>query len=131
MGDAERFADYSQWEDWRRAQEKGSRKDEGSQRSAVNGGKAEAQRAAPAADITAGTTTKRKLSFAETREFETIEKSIAEAERELGAQYAALEDPAVVSDAPALQRTGMRIEELQKKVEDFYSRWAELERKKS
>ena len=58
-----------------------------------------------------------------------MEKRIAEAEQELGALRAALEDPAIMSDAARLHVTYAQMEEAQKKVDELYARWAELEQK--
>jgi ATP-binding cassette subfamily F protein uup len=117
LGEAERFADYSQWDVWQRSQQtKGSR--DGTQRS--QGGVGPAQR--PAA--------KKKLSFAEARELETMETRIAKAEQELAVQCTALEDPLVTSDPPLLVSTCKQIDETRKVVDGLYARWAELERKK-
>ncbi len=121
LGEAERFADYSQWEAWQRTQQtKGARDESGTLRSraTVAGG-------SPAASK------KKKLSFAEAREFETIEKRVADAEQELRAHHVALEDPAVMSDPALLQRTCKLVEEAQNLVDGLYARWAELEKKRS
>jgi ABC transport system ATP-binding/permease protein len=117
LGEAERFADYSQWESWQRSQQaKGASK----------------RKAPPVADEDTihHEPTRKKLSFAETREFETMEKRIAEAEQELRNQCATLEDPVVRGDAALLRNTCVRMEEAQKVVDDLYLRWAELEQKK-
>jgi len=120
LGEAERFADYSQWEAWQRSQQtKGARNESGTQRSRAT------VRGAPAAPK------KKKLSFAEAREFETIEKRVADAEQELRAHHVALEDPAVMSDPARLQRTCKLAEEAQSVVDGLYARWAELEKKRS
>jgi hypothetical protein len=58
-----------------------------------------------------------------------MEKRIAEAEQELSVLRAALEDPAIMSDAPRLHVTYSRMEETQKKVDALYARWAELGQK--
>ncbi|MDR3720621.1 MAG: ATP-binding cassette domain-containing protein, partial [Candidatus Acidoferrales bacterium] len=121
LGEAERFADYSQWEAWQRSQQsKGARDESGAPRSraTLTGG-------APAAGK------KKKLSFAEAREFETIEHRVADAEQELRAHHVALEDPAVMADSALLQRTCKLVEEAQKTVDGLYARWAELEKKRS
>jgi ATP-binding cassette subfamily F protein uup len=120
LGEAERFADYSQWDSWQRSQQsKGSRNEVNAPRSSRNAARGPSQN------------DKKKLSFGEVREFETIEKRIAEAEQELRAQCAALEDPAVMSDASNMHTTSLRIAEAQKLVESLYARWAELEHRKS
>jgi ATP-binding cassette subfamily F protein uup len=120
LGEAERFADYSQWEAWQRSQQtKGARDESGTVRSRGTTG------SAPAAPK------KKKLSFAEAREFETIEERVADAEKELHVHHVALEDPAVMSDPALLQRTCKLVEEAQHIVDGLYARWAELEKKRS
>ena len=120
LGEAERFADYSQWEAWQRTQQtKGARDESGTPRSRTT------RSGTPAAPK------KKKLSFAEAREFETIEKRVADAEQELRAHHVALEDPAVMSDSALLQRTCKLVEEAQNVVDGLYARWAELEKKRS
>src|SRR5437879_4211165 len=85
LGAAERFADYSQWESWQR------------QQMAVAASKsADAnRRQRSAGDETPRTTAKKKLSYVEAREFASIEDRIHEAEQNLQARRAALEDPAI------------------------------------
>ena len=72
---------------------------------------------------------KKKLSYIEARELATIEERIAEAEKQVDAKRAALEDPAVTSDAALLRNTCVQMEEAQKKIDTLYARWAELEQK--
>jgi ATP-binding cassette subfamily F protein uup len=74
---------------------------------------------------------KKKLSFAEAREFETIEQRISETETELETQVALLNDPGVTGDSALLRSTTLRIDELHRAIESLYTRWAELERKKA
>ena len=121
MGEAERFADYSQWDVWQ-----GSRQSKGkpnvvsrSQSSRV-----------PAVETKSAAVTKKKLSYVEAREFATIEERIGKAEQELLAKRAALEDPAIVSDRLDFRDTYAQFEEAQKAVDRLYARWAELEEKK-
>jgi ABC transport system ATP-binding/permease protein len=75
--------------------------------------------------------TKKKLSYLEVRELETIEERIAEADKNLEAKRAALEDPAVTSDPPRLKAACIEMEEAQNALDRLYERWAELEKKKS
>jgi ABC transport system ATP-binding/permease protein len=120
MGAAERFADYSQWETWQRSQlSKGANK-------TPNGN----ERAREALASGRPASAKRKFSFSETEELQGIPERVAEAEEELRVQCAALEDPAVTGDASRLQKSCLRIEEVQKSVDDLYARWAELEQRK-
>jgi len=117
LGEAERFADYSQWDSWQRSQ----------QAKLTSKNKVRL----PVADTGAIQTivTRRKLSFAETQEFETIEKRIAAAEQELRNHCAMLEDPVVMSNPTLLRGACVRIEEAQKAIDDLYARWVDLEQK--
>ena len=54
---------------------------------------------------------------------------ILEAEAEQEAANAAAHDPAIASDAPALQAALSRLQSAQAEVERLYARWAELEEK--
>ena len=121
LGGAERFGDYSQWDVWQRAQ----------QANGVWSVPAGAPRSAPSPDGPPPAPAKRKLSYLEAREFATLEQRIAEAEQKLGVLRAALEDPAIVSDAPRLHVTYAQMEEGEKKVDKLYARWAELEQKQT
>ena len=78
LGEAARFADYSQWDDWQRSQlTKLSR--------AMAAG---SERPRSAKIVTNPATRKTKLSFGETREFETIEQRVAEAEGNMRERHA-------------------------------------------
>jgi ATP-binding cassette subfamily F protein uup len=122
LGGIERFADYSQWDDWQESQRKEGCK---------------AGPSAPVAPSRAATdappllTAKKKLSYKETRELESIEQRIAEAEKELHARQAALQDSAIVSDGARLHSASMELDEARKTVDKLYARWAELDHNKS
>ena len=119
LGGAERFADYSQWEVWQRAQQKGTTNvSSGTRRSAAD------ERAQPASS-------RKKLSYHEMRELETIEDRIAEADKKLETGRTALEDPAVTSDSDRLKAACIEMDEAQNSLDRLYARWAELEKKKS
>jgi ATP-binding cassette subfamily F protein uup len=121
FGAAERFADYSQWDAWQRAQLAAavSKLSDGNRRPSSSDG--EAPR----------TAAKKKLSYTEAKEFSTIEDRIHEAERDLQAKRAALEDPAITSDRMSLQNACTQLDEAQKSVDALYARWAELEQKQA
>jgi ATP-binding cassette subfamily F protein uup len=121
LGTAERFADYSQWEAWQRAQQfnLAAKAPDANRR----------PRAASAAATPA--VSKKKLSYAEAREFASIESRIGEAEQLLHARRAALEDSAVTSDHIRLQNACNELEEAQKALDALYARWAELEHKQT
>ena len=110
-GAAARFADYSQWAAWQKARKLMA---------------AESRRKEPAARLAPA---KKKLSYLEAREFAAIEQRIAEAEQELAAKRAALDDPAIASDAPRLLAAEAEMVAAQQAVDELYARWAELEAK--
>ena len=110
-GGAERFASYTQWEEWL------------DERIDVKT-KAEA---APAAASPAPA--KRKLSYMEAREYESIEARVVAAEEELARTKAALEDPAVFSDHTRILEASAAHEAAQATVDALYVRWHELEEK--
>ena len=118
LGTAERFADYSQWDSWQRAQ-----------LSASTAKSVNANRPRATANQTLLTSLKKKHTYAEGREFAVMESRIAEAERELQAKRAALEDPVVTGDRVRLQNACTELDDAQKMVNGLYARWAELEEK--
>ena len=118
-GAAKRFADFAQWHVWQR-----SRNIKNKSSAVSPGPRPPMPAAAPAAAA------KKKLSYAEAREFAAIEARIAHAEREMNARRAALENPEVVGDHLAFRDTCAQFEEAQKLVDTLYARWAELEQKK-
>jgi ATP-binding cassette subfamily F protein uup len=73
--------------------------------------------------------TKKKLSYKETRELETIEQRIADAERELQAKHDIFQDLAIASDAVRLRVASMEMDAAQKTIDHLYARWVELEQK--
>jgi ATP-binding cassette subfamily F protein uup len=115
-GHAERFADYLQWESWQDAQVAAARKPA----AALATASAPVQSTAPA---------RKKLSYKEARELETIEQRIADAEKELQVRHDALLDPTVVSDGARLRTISLEMEAAQKAIDSLYARWAELEAK--
>jgi ATP-binding cassette subfamily F protein uup len=117
-GGAGMFADYSQWEAWLQDRELNSKVEA---RPSQSGGGPSAIRASG----------KKKLSYLEAREYETIEQRVAEAEEVLQAKREQLEDPAIVSDGPRLMAAQSEMEAAQLTVDDLYTRWAELEKKKN
>jgi len=109
-GRVERFADYSQWEVWKAEQKQPKLKPVS----------AASPRSAPS---------KKRLSYIENREYETIQDRIAQAEQALQEKRDSLQDAEVVKDGRLLDKTFREMEEAQKAVDELYSRWAELEEK--
>jgi ABC transport system ATP-binding/permease protein len=122
LGGIERFADYSQWDDWQESQRKESNK---------LGFPAPVAPSRVAQDAAPPPSAKKKLSYKETRELESMEQRIADAEKELHARQAELQDSAIVSDGPRLHTASMQLDEARKTVDQLYARWAELDHKKS
>jgi len=113
LGRMEAFADYSQWDAWQRKQVSNERK----------------TAAAPAASQKKAPGPKKKLSFSESRELETIEQRIAEADAHLLLKRQALEDPGIASDGPKLLAAYSQITQAQNVIDQLYARWTELEQK--
>ena len=109
-GGAEFFAELAQWEQANAAK------------------KPKAVKAAPAAAKSAEPA-KKKLSYMEAREWESIEGKVEEAEGRLDAARVALEDPAIVSDPVKLTEAAARLDAAQAEVDGMYERWAELSAK--
>jgi ATP-binding cassette subfamily F protein uup len=116
-GGGESFADYSQWEIW---QKKSNQAEQRSSRGPST---------APSSNVPAAG--KKKLSYLEAREYETMEQRVTAAEELLQSRREQLEDPAIASDSPSLLHAHKELEEAQDAVDKLYARWAELEQKKS
>jgi ATP-binding cassette subfamily F protein uup len=119
LGGAERFADYSQWEAWQQARIR--------EQTANASNDA---RSLAAAQQPMGSTLKKKLSYLEAREYSTIEQRIAEAEDLVKAKRAAMEDPAIMSDASRLVAAHTEFEKAQRTLDQLVERWGKLEEKR-
>jgi ATP-binding cassette subfamily F protein uup len=113
IGAAEKFGDYSQWEEWQAERLKSVRV-------------SSVARVAVAASSAA----KKKLSYLDEREYAAIEARISQAEELLAGKRAQFEDPVIASDGARLLAAQREMEEAQRAVDELYSRWAELEGKK-
>jgi ATP-binding cassette subfamily F protein uup len=118
QGSAQSFADYSQWEAWQTERKESEKAGDGNQ--------APRARTVAQQQQAAG---RKKLGYLDAREYSTIEQRIAEAEQLLQAKRAQFEDPAIASDGPRLLSVHAEMETAQKKVDDLYARWSELEEK--
>jgi len=117
QGSAERFADYLQWESWQAEQKKSK------SRAAGGASIAGTAKSGPQA-------AKKKLSYLESRDLETIEERITDAEGALAGKQELLTDSDVARDPKRLQDAYRDVEEAQSNVDDLYMRWGELEKKK-
>jgi len=110
-GGAAFFADYAQWVSSRVARAS-------SPRAGAQAGSPRYTKATPA-----------RLGYLEQRELDGMEESVLAAEEQLKAARARAEDPAVASDAEALQQRYAELTEAQAAVDRLYERWSELEAK--
>jgi ATP-binding cassette subfamily F protein uup len=120
QGRAGLFADYSQWESWLEESAQAKKNDV-----------APGTRAPESSENARRSTGKKKLSYLEAREYDTIEHRVADAELVLQAKRDQLEDPKIVSDGPRLVMAHAEMETAQEEVDQLYARWAELEKKKT
>ena len=111
-GGAERFGDYSQWEQWARA-----------------GGSDQEEAPKSASTPQAQTPGKKKLSYLEAREYAGIEAAVAAAEERLNAARDLLDEPSVATNADALTAALHEMEKAQEEADALYQRWAELTEK--
>jgi ABC transport system ATP-binding/permease protein len=111
-GNATVFADYLQWEQWR-----------GSTSAA---GEPAVDTPAKAAPQPAA---KKKLSYMEQREFDSIDALIEAADQRLAAAKQRIEDPAVATDPAALTPALAELEAAQSEHDRLLERWVELSEK--
>jgi ATP-binding cassette subfamily F protein uup len=109
------FADFSQWEEWI---------DQGPTFS--NQQSAAGQSSRDSVTSPDQSAKKKKLSYLEAREFASIEQRVSESDARVAAAHARVEDPAIGSDAIALQSALTELAEAQAENEKLYERWAEL-----
>jgi ATP-binding cassette subfamily F protein uup len=106
-GNAEPFADYSQWEN--------------------------AAPAPPPARKVAGEgagATRKRLSYLEQREWDQMEETVLAAEERLSAAKRLAEDPTIAAEAAALQQRFADLASAQAEVDRLYERWSELDAKR-
>lgn len=114
QGGAGSFADYGQWESWQAERQNP---------------KSKAKSVSTMKPVSALPSPKKKLSYMDSRDFETIEQRISEAEEGLLLKRSLLEHKNVVSDPELLHTTYRDVERAQEAVDQLYARWAELEAK--
>jgi ATP-binding cassette subfamily F protein uup len=117
-GQADFFADLSQWEAFRESEiEKQKNKDKQ---------QAPAKSASPPAAAAKSALTKK-----EQKELEEMDHSIQAAEQELKAARARLEDPSIGADVSKLLENQKTVDGAKAKVDGLLKRWEELEAKKN
>ena len=116
-GNAELFADYRQWEEWR------------AEDGASGGKRRDAADLSRGDQIAPAAARKKKLSYMEQREYDGIEARIEAADARLQALHKRVDDPEVATDANALTKTLAELELAQKEHDAIYERWAILTEK--
>jgi ATP-binding cassette subfamily F protein uup len=116
-GSARLFADYLQWETWRDQQARAV-----SSTSAM-------KEPHPAPAASSASRTRRKLSYMEQREYDTLEKRIDEADARLRAAEQQIQNAEVVVDPEALTAALAELEAARSEHHAVYERWVELTEK--
>jgi ATP-binding cassette subfamily F protein uup len=86
--------------------------------------------AAAAGAVASGPGPRRKLSFKEQRELDSMETAIESAERAHAAAEARVADPAIAADHFRMAAACAELEQAQSAVQTLYARWQELESKR-
>jgi ATP-binding cassette subfamily F protein uup len=114
-GNAALFADYVQWEDWC-AQ-------------LSSGAESPARELRPKSPFPAPAGAKKKLSYLEQREYDTIEARIERADQRLVEARMRIDDPTVATNANALTEALADVEAAQEEHDAVLGRWLELTEK--
>jgi ATP-binding cassette subfamily F protein uup len=118
QGNAQTFADYSQWEQWQG--QRGQGNSDGSSAGAT---------ATPVKEAAVASGGKKKLSYLEAREYASIEDKVEAAEERLNVARDLLDEPSVATNADALTAALHEMEQAQAVADELYARWAELTEK--
>jgi len=116
FGNAALFADYLQWQAWRTEQARGE-------------SEAPPERALQPDSVAPPTPLKRKLSYLEQREYDTLETSIDKADKRLRDAEQRIEASEVVIDPEALTAALAELEAARAEHDAVYQRWLELTEK--
>jgi ATP-binding cassette subfamily F protein uup len=117
QGSIGQFADFAQWEQWIAEQQTGAKD------VTATGSKPDASGANVAAPA------KKRLSYLEAREYASIEQRVEASDARLARARARVEEPAIATDAAALQEALIEIDAAQQQNDALYARWAELTEK--
>jgi len=112
-GKAELFADYDQWRQAQENVEPPSRPKD----------------LAASSERAGGREHQKRLSYLDRLEWDRMEELILEAEAELESKQQAAEDPAIASNAAELIAAHEAVVQARQRVDQLYTRWAELEAK--
>jgi ATP-binding cassette subfamily F protein uup len=111
-GNTQAFADFSQWEDW------------------MDAGAPTPERPKPATEaakpVVEVASAKKKLSYKDQREWDSLEGRIADAEARSAAADLVMGNPAIAVDAVALQAAIVEQADARAALAELYARWEEL-----
>jgi len=119
-GNAAPYVDVADWEQARRT----ARRDTQAAKKSSTARAATTTAAAPTSPA------KKKLTWNEQREFESIEAAILQAETEVVSLQANVSEPSVLADHVKMRDACDRLGRAQHEVERLYARWSELESKR-
>ncbi|MGI4759033.1 MAG: ABC-F family ATP-binding cassette domain-containing protein [Janthinobacterium lividum] len=108
-GRAQQFADFGQWEEWMKLPPE-----------------PEEQEAAPFVAAAVSSAPKKKMSYNDQREWDSLEGRIAAAEARSAAAELSLANPAIAIDAASLQAALAEQAEAQAAAAALYARWEQL-----
>ncbi|MGB7984828.1 MAG: ABC-F family ATP-binding cassette domain-containing protein, partial [Terracidiphilus sp.] len=126
-GHTGRFADYAQWEDWLDEQEQAEQ--EAAQSNFGRTMSAASASTVSASPANSANSAKKKLSYLEAREFAAIEQQVEVSDARLAEARERVEDPAIATDAAALQEALTELDAAQHQNDSLYVRWAKLTEK--
>lgn len=118
-----RFADYGQWEDWIEPGDGGTGTKGPRDQRAGN------IRPDSANSASSANAARKRLSYLEAREYAGIEQRVEASDLRLAAARDRVEDPAIATDAGALQAALTELDEAKLENDAVYARWAELSEK--
>ena len=121
MGGHAMLTDYDQYQNWTLTSAKARQK---AQRDEVN-----QQRAAQSGTAPAEKKPKKKLSFTEQKDYDTMEAKILEAENLVQHWHKQIEDPKVIANPNKLTEACAKMHVAQQAVATLYQRWQDLEAK--
>ncbi len=122
------FAGYLQWEAWFDAAQSPKPKKNETKVSALTATESGFNSSDRTSEIIKE---KKKLSFKEQREFDGMESMIADLEKKLTDLHLELSKPEVLGHPSRVSEVAKSAEETQKKIDQLYARWEELEKKGS
>jgi ATPase subunit of ABC transporter with duplicated ATPase domains len=131
------FADFAQWEDWLAEQDAAQSSAQNPTQSGKTQRRADGSLSAKqsqanstnSANSNPPSSTKKKLSYLEAREFSAIEQKVEESDARLHAARDRVEQPEIASDSAALQQALAELDAAQHESDALYARWAELTEK--